>query len=124
MPNHVELPNFVTARAAERAYGRAMEMLKTRDHDMATIGMRAARDRNPRIMAALDQVAEHVVKIGEEQFGRTRRTTFDRGDLPRVVEPTEAALWRQAYEWADKGEPLEQFMWIYAAAAEVAGLRP
>jgi hypothetical protein len=59
-----------------------------------------------------------LTKMQEEQVGRTRRTATRVGDS---VELTEVALWRKAYEFADKGEPLAQLEWIYGAAALLAG---
>lgn len=124
MPAHIELEDFVTSGMIERAYRRATELLRAHDHTMADIGWRAACDRNPKLLKVLEKGAEIITALSENQTGLTRRSTFDRGDLPRVVEHTEAQLWRQAYEWADKGEPAAHCRWIYAGAAEAAGLRP
>jgi hypothetical protein len=120
--NHVELPEWIDRHSVERAYTRAQQALERRDHAYSNVGMRAARDRNPKLLKVLEQGANILDLLAEAQFGRYRRGI----DIPysHTVVPTEVQLWSKAFEFADKGEPLEHFCWIYGCAAELAGLQP
>lgn len=114
----IEVEEFVTRGSVEWAFSRAIEAQRTRKQHIADIGMRAAFARDPKLLLVLEKATEVLVKMEEEQVGRTRRTSEKFGDR---VELTEVALWRKAYEFCDKGEPLRQLEWIYGAAALLAG---
>jgi hypothetical protein len=112
----VELPEWINDRTVERAYGRAFQLQKERRLGTAEAGMRAARARDSRILKALEGGAEVLVRLSEKQLG----AHFNVGGVR--MDATEAQIWREAYKAADRGEPLVQFRWVYAAAAELAGL--
>ena len=114
----VEVEQFVTRGSVEWAYRRAQEAQRRREQHIADIGMRAARARDPKLLLVLEKATEVLDRMQEEQVGRTRRTSSVLGER---VELTEVALWRKAYEFADKGEPLAQLEWVYGAAALLAG---
>jgi hypothetical protein len=114
----IEVEQFVNRNSVEWAFGRAVEAQRRREQHIADVGMRAARARDPRLLLVLEKATEVLVKMEEEQVGRTRRTASRFAD---TVELTEVALWRKAYEFCDKGDPLRQLEWIYGAAALLAG---
>ncbi|MDP3774538.1 MAG: hypothetical protein Q8Q85_09755 [Gemmatimonadales bacterium] len=119
MAHHVELANFITPARVEYAYGKACRAQELHQEIYAQVGMRAAKARDPKLLLALDRGANMLDKIAESQQGRTRRSTDVEG---LKVEFTEAQLWKKAYEFADKGEPLAQLQWVYAAGAILSGL--
>jgi len=114
----VEVESFITRGSVEWAFGRAIEAQRTRRQYIADTGMRAAFARDPKLLLVLEKATEILVQMQEEQVGRTRRSATTLADS---VELTEVALWRKAYEFCDKGEPLRQLEWIYGAAALLAG---
>lgn len=116
--SHVELEQFLTREVIEDGYHRAVKAQERGRQIVAAVGMKAARARDSRLLKVLEAGAEHTGKMHEEQMGRTRRSTEIEG---LKVEATEHALWREAFKFADKGEPLENFQWIYGAAAIVCG---
>jgi|TARA_R110002012_G_scaffold107847_5_gene250034 hypothetical protein len=117
--NHVELVREITAESVEWAYARACKAQRQHEEGIPETGMRAARNRDPLLLKCLERAAEVVTAMQESQIGRYRR---DPGtQFSHTVELTEVSLWRQSYEFADKGEPLENFRWIYGAAAVLAG---
>jgi hypothetical protein len=117
--NHVEIPREITAESVEWAYARACKAQRQHEEGIAEIGMRKARERDPLLLKCLERASEVVTAMQENQIGRYRRgpnTQFS-----HTLELTEVSLWRQSYEFADKGAPLENFKWIYGAAAVLAG---
>lgn len=121
MPNTtIEIP-WVTEGSVEHAYGRCMQAQRAKDDNFANTGMRAARRRDPKLLLALEKGSEIIDRIAERQQGRTRRDASV--SLGERTEFTEAQLWKKAYEFADKGEPLQQLCWIYGAAAVLAGFQ-
>lgn len=114
----IEVADWINPTSVEHAYGRAVEAQRRRQQHVADAGMRAARARDSKLLLCLERGAEVLSKMQEEQVGRTQRTSTRYSD---TVELTEVALWRKAYEFADKGEPMRQFEWIYGAAAVLAG---
>ena len=121
MAGHIELPEWINEKTVERAYSRAQEAQYQHDEGLAECGMRAARARDPRLMLALEKGAEVLKAMEERQVGGYQRSTNT--PFGHKVELTEVALWRKAYEEADKGVPMVHFRWIYGCAAELAGLR-
>lgn len=119
--NHVEVEQWLNPETVERAHGRAILAQEYRHQKFANCGMRAARARDPKLLKALEKGAEIIGKIAENQQGRTRRSVSSRGG--ETVEATEAQLWREAYRMCDEGTPLENFEWIYGAAAYLAGFQ-
>jgi hypothetical protein len=118
MANHVEIEDFLTPERIEWAYGQAQKAQEQQRDIVAQTGMRAARARDPKLLKALEKAAEHTLKMHEAQMGRTRRSTEIEG---YKVEATEHQLFREALVAADKGEPLQNFAWLYGAAAIMIG---
>jgi hypothetical protein len=114
----IELTEWINAETVERAYSRAVYAQRVRNQVFANTGMRAARARDPKLLLALEKGADVLDRMQDQQHGRTRRSSSKFGE---TVELTEVALWRKAYEFADRGEPLAQLEWIYGAAAVLAG---
>jgi len=120
--------DFINFATVERAYSNCIAMQKQssqgRKSDRATAeryaerGMRAARAKDLKLMLVLEQATDVLLKVSNEQLGQYRY----RSDVPfsHTVEPTEVQLWREAFKMADEGTPLENFRWIYGAAAELA----
>ena len=112
----------VNRETVERAYRMANEAQKRgspRDWAWCDQGFRAALARDTELLRALDQAAEVMVAMNEEQYGRMQRDT-SLTESERVT-PTEVQLWREAYKLADEGRPTKHFAWIYAAAGWLAG---
>jgi hypothetical protein len=124
MSAYVEIPEWINERTVERAYSRALAMAKTSvplaRHEFCEKGMRAARDRSPVLMKALEGGAEVLQKMTMRQMGRTQRdpSTY----FAHTKDPCEYSLWREAFIAADKGTPIPHLALIYGAAAELAGL--
>lgn len=114
----IEIEEWVNPGSVEWAYRRAQEAQRTRKQYIADIGMKAARARDAKLLLVLEKATEVLAKMEEQQVGRTKRTSSVLGER---VELTEVALWRKAYEFCDKGEPLPHLEWIYGAAALIAG---
>lgn len=120
----IELAEFVTNKTVEKAWGRVRAAQRGTDNSLARYGLRAARagggrDRD-KLLVALEKGAEIMHHIAEAQMGRTVRDAST--EFSHRVWPTEASLWREAYESVDKGQPEEALSWVYAAAALLAGL--
>jgi hypothetical protein len=124
MSMRIELPEFVTPALIERAHRRAQNMLGMGQHGLFRQGIRAARAQDPKLLKVLEYAANHLDHRSEAQAGQTRRAvSANAGDQ---VQFTEVAMWQSAYEICERphmtDEDLHPFGWIYAAAAEAAGL--
>jgi len=125
----IEIPEWITDKTVEHAYHRAQEALENHEEDFANVGMRAAIDKNPRLLLTLDKSTEVLAMLVENQVGRYQRTTEKYG---HKAELTELGLWRNALEQTDKTHSDEDeryyalypYRFILGAAAELAGLRP
>ena len=118
MGTHVELEDFVTPYLVELAHSRAVEEQGRGNHDWAMCGWRAALGRDPKVMKALEKGAEILQQMEEDQRRETRRTT---DVYSHTKETTEYQMWREAFATADRGDPCKPLIWIYGAAAFVAG---
>lgn len=116
----IELPRAVTRASVEAAHRFANECQRSQRLGVAEAGMRAARAKDRRLLLVLDKAANILDHEADHQYGRTRRDP--RATRADKAPPTEASLWREAYRLADVGTPLENFSWIYGAAAWLAGL--
>jgi len=115
----IEIPEWINETTIERAHRRANLAHRSNSHGFAQKGWRAATARDSRLLKALEGGAEVLQAIQERQRGRTMR---DPGtEYGQRVDLTEYTLWREAYKCCDRGEPSENLMWIYGAAAELAG---
>lgn len=119
----IELAQPINRHTVEQAQRRAAEMQRRFGSSESTRfvekGLRAARQRDPKLLAAMERAAEVLVALQEEQMGRTQR------DIGRTMaeraSPMVVGFWREAYKAADRGEPPVQLGFIYGAAAELAG---
>ncbi len=118
MSAHVEIERFITREIIEHAHAQATKAQQMGRQVVARVGMRAANAGDARLLKVLEKGAEHTGKMAEEQYGRTRRAAEVESEK---VEVTEHQLWREAYRMMDQGTPLENFQWIYGAAAIVCG---
>lgn len=117
----VVLERDVTYSRLEDAWRRAKEARASDSLAYAELGMRAAKARDPRLMKALERGAEVMDAARENQVGQYQRMTST--SFADKAVPTEVQMWRRAYEFADRGEPLIQLQWVYGMAADLAGLR-
>ena len=117
MAAYVEIPEWVNESTVENAYRRARVAQYRRNDTPYKVGVRAARDRNPRLLKALEGGAVILQRMSERQMGVHG---FDVGGIK--VPATEFTMWKNAYETADKRNPEENYAWIYASAAYLAGL--
>jgi hypothetical protein len=116
--NHLEIEEFLTIERIEWAHGRAIQDQNNRRQAMANAGWRAAKARDARLLKVLEFGAEAIAKLSESQTGYTRRTNKS---LQDQVEHTESQMWREAYRLCDEGNPIQNFEWIYGAAALICG---
>ena len=119
MPNHVELEEFITPGRVEYAHGMAVRYQQMRRQSFANTGWRAAQARDPRLLKALEKAANILDKMTDAQHGRTMRAPD--ATYGETKGTTEAQLWREAYKMCDQGTPLQNFEWIYGAAAWLCG---
>jgi hypothetical protein len=117
MAAFTELPEWVNEHTVEEAYRRASRAQQYRRESLARLGLAAARDRNARLLKALEGGAEVLRRMSERQLGSQGLEVGG-----RRVPATEFQLWRNAYETADRGTPEANYQWIYGAAAILAGL--
>lgn len=103
----------------EYAYGLASRAQIERWQWFADVGMRAARARDPKLLRALEACAESTERLSEQQTGRTRRDIDVEYGLTKGH--TEAQMYREAYRLCDEGNPIQNFEWIYGAAAWLCG---
>lgn len=125
MPAAIEIPSFDYAdveNAFRRATAKARSQDTTYDRDYATHGFRFARERHPKLMKALERCAELLEAERERQMGQTQRRQSI--DWSHRAVPMEVSAFREAYKAADRGRPIEQLMWLYGAAADLAGIQP
>ena len=117
MGSQTEVADWVNRHTIEAAYKECIKAQQNRDYEFAMRGMRAVRARDSRVMIVLEKAASILQNIADEQGGEYRA----RRDVPEShkVYPTEVQLWREAYIQADKGQPIENFMWIYGAATRI-----
>jgi hypothetical protein len=109
----------LTRERIEHAYSMAVKARDNRNHSFAAIGMRAAKARDPKLLVALEAMAETTGKMQEEQIGRLMRSPDS--TFAESKGTTEHQLCREAYRMVDQGTPIENFAWIYGAAAYMAG---
>lgn len=129
MSAFVELPEFITYARVEEAHRRASlnqdasfrgnDFERERSESFANTGMRAARARDPRMLKVLEIAASLLDKAQDDQLGRTMRSQS--ATHAETFGTTEAQLWRESYRLMDEGQPIENFKWIYGAAAWLCG---
>jgi beta-lactamase superfamily II metal-dependent hydrolase len=117
MAAFIELPEWINERTVERAYRLAKVAQYKRNDTPYKVGMQAARQRSPSLLKALEGGSIILQRMSERQMGVHG---MDVGGI--MVEATEYQMWKNAYTTADKGNPEENYAWIYASAAYLAGL--
>ena len=115
----IELPEWVNEKTVEYAHGRVIQEQRKGHVSIANAGMRAAKARDGKLLKALEGGAEILQAMNDRQHGPHMRING-----VKYNGTTELQLWREAYKMCDKGEPMAQFQWIYAAAGIIAGLIP
>lgn len=119
MPNHVEMEDFLSPERIEHAYGLAKKYQALGRQSFAAAGWRAAQARDPKLLKALERGAEIIDKMTENQYGRTMRSSG--ATFGETKGTTEQQLWREAYRLCDEGQPIQNFEWVYGAAAWLCG---
>lgn len=119
MANHIEFEEFITPERVEHAHALAVKAQAQQRQGFARTGWRAAQARDPKLLKALEKGAEILDKMTEAQFGRTMRSV--NASYGETKGTTEAQLWREAYRLCDEGNPIQNFEWIYGAAAWLCG---
>jgi len=129
MNTRIEIEEFITPARVEKSYQKAMEAqvasnsssrsIRERGQAFADTGMRAAKARDPKLLKALEQGAEILDRMTEQQYGRTMRAPD--AEHGHTKGTTEANLWRESYRMCDQGTALENFCWIYGSAAWLVG---
>lgn len=118
----IVLPEPINAQSAEKIFRRANEMANQPVPALgyADAGLMAAVMKNPYLMKAMEDLAEVIDKIAENQLGQTRRAAS--ATFAASIEPAQAVIVREAYRTMDEGKPAPQYGFLYAAAAELQGL--
>lgn len=111
--------SYLTRERIEHAYGQSVRARDRRDQGFADTGFRAAVKRDPKLLLALEAMAEVTGQMQEEQIGRLMRSPD--ATFGETKGTTEHQLCREAYRMADAGTPLRNFEWIYGAAAYLCG---
>lgn len=109
----------LNARRVEEAYGWAKRAQERGWQSFADTGYRAAIAKDPKLLKALEAMAEVTGRLQEAQMGRTMRDPSSTFGESRGT--TEHQLCREAYRLADEGRPIRNFEWIYGAAAWLCG---
>lgn len=104
----------------ETRFCQAERIVRERRYGPINGALRAARERHPLFMRALEQSAEATGKAAETQYGFTRRQASRRAT--ERAEPFVSAAFREAYATADRGAPEEALVSYYLTAALLAGL--
>ena len=118
MSNHVEIEEFFSPERVEWAYRMACRAQQNQRQRFADRAYKAALDRDPKLLKAMEKGAEIVTRMDEEQRGRTRRMAEN---LSEQTETTETQLWREAYRLMDEGRAIRHFEWMYLAGMYLAG---
>ena len=109
----------LTPEKVEYAYGMACRAQEMRNQSFADTGYRAALKRDPKLLVALEVMAEETGAVQERQIGRLMRDPASTYAESRGT--TEHQLCREAYRMVDEGTPIRNFEWIYGAAAYLCG---
>jgi len=118
MAAYIELENHVCAESVEYAYRRCQLELHKNNQAFADVGMRAAKARDPKLLKVLDLAANVMINLEESQRREQIRSSLVFGERRYS---TETQMFREAYRTCDEGDPCPNLMWIYGAAALLAG---
>lgn len=108
---------WVNRRTISRVWELACAAQAGNSMGFAQKGMRAARARDPKLLLVLERGAEVLRTWSDEQEAERIK---HRPDAPKI-DATEYGMWRAAYKSCDAGDPMPQMMWVYGAAAHLAG---
>lgn len=111
----IERAYSVDINVIERALKRSQELVQRKVVGHQEAGLRAARARDPRMMLALEDIAEQLDRAVESQHGRTLRGVST--SYADRTWPTLATMFREAYRTADAGNPEAGLIGCYGAAA-------
>lgn len=103
----------------ETRFRQAEQLVQARRSGAINGALRAARERHPLFMIALERAAEVTGKAAESQYGQTRRT---HDKAAGRVEPFVSSAFREAYAAADRGTPEPALASYYLTAALLTGL--
>jgi len=109
----------LTDERVEYAYGMAIRARDQHNQSFADTGYRAAVARDPKLLLALEAMAESTGRLQEEQMGRLMRDPSSTYAESRGT--TQHQLCREAFRLCDEGNPIRNFEWIYGAAAHLCG---
>jgi hypothetical protein len=109
----------LSAERIEHAYGLAVRMQHRGMQGFADTGYRAALARDPKLLRALEKMAEHTGAMQDAQIGRLMRSPDATYGESRGT--TVHQLCRESYKLCDEGNPIRNFEWIYGAAAWLCG---
>lgn len=114
-----------SAVQVEKCWGWAMQARDRRDFDLFRVGMRAARDRSPSLLRALEACTEHIHAVEETQRGQTRRSADGRaGQILTTTSQLVEAAFKAAQAATPETDPeqLQPYGWIYAACCLMADI--
>lgn len=120
----IVLPRPINRVTAERVFQEAQRMAFKPCPDLYDVrkGLRAVRDRNPRLLKALEEMVEVLDAQTEEQLGRWQRgtsRTFTERVKPEVLQGyTQAYLLASEAEYNDKA--IQPYGYLIAAVAKYA----
>jgi hypothetical protein len=112
--------NSFSPERVEWAYGMAIKKQEENDWNWVLPGFRAAKDRAPKMMMALERCAEVMHQMQEAQALSTRRSAET---FAEQQEFTEYQMFREAFKMADEGhhQTMKHFVWIYGAVGLLCG---
>lgn len=117
----IEIRNNIDRDTVEKAYRRAKEAQYSGSYGSQRWSQKAfhhAKNRDPKIMYALEKASEVMNTLWEEQLGNYSRDESIQESHRR--KPVEVQLWTEAYRVADEGNAIAHFKWIYHASYELA----
>jgi hypothetical protein len=119
MNTDLAFKSSLTRERVEHAYAMCVKARDNRRQNFADTGYRAALARDPKLLIALEAMAEVTLAMQEEQIGRLMRSPDSTFGESRGT--TEHQLCREAYRLCDQGSPIRNFEWLYGAAAYLCG---
>jgi len=117
----IELKQNIDRNSVEDAYRRAKIAQEKNTYGSARWSAKAlnhARNRDPRILNALEKASNVLNAMWEDQLGE-----YSRGvdvEHSHTSKPVEVSLFQEAYRLADEGNAIPQLKWIYYASYELA----
>jgi len=117
----IELVKNIDRYTVETSYKRAKEAQLKNSYGSdrwSSLAFNHAKNRDPKILLALEQAANVMNQIWEEQLGNYARQ-HDIAENHKS-KPIEVQMWTEAYRLADEGNAIRHFKWIYYAAYELA----